>query len=30
MNQVTDDAAKRWDLYKSMAAIEYKAKNPNG
>ena len=28
MNQATDDAAKRWDLYKSMAAIEYKAKNP--
>jgi pyruvate-ferredoxin/flavodoxin oxidoreductase len=29
MKQVTDDAAKRWDLYKSMAAIEYKAKNPD-
>jgi len=28
MKQATDDAAKRWDLYKSMAAIEYKAKNP--
>jgi pyruvate-ferredoxin/flavodoxin oxidoreductase len=27
MNKVTEDAAKRWDLYKSMAAIEYKAKN---
>ncbi len=29
MNQVTEDAAKRWDLYKSMAAVEYKAKNPD-
>ncbi|GAP22286.1 pyruvate:ferredoxin (flavodoxin) oxidoreductase [Leptolinea tardivitalis] len=28
MKEVTNDAAKRWDLYKSMAAIEYKAKNP--
>jgi pyruvate-ferredoxin/flavodoxin oxidoreductase len=28
MKQATDDASKRWDLYKSMAAIEYKAKNP--
>ncbi|NLF51643.1 MAG: pyruvate:ferredoxin (flavodoxin) oxidoreductase [Leptolinea sp.] len=28
MNQVTEDAAKRWELYKSMAAVEYKAKNP--
>ncbi len=28
MKEVTDDAAKRWDLYKSMAAVEYKAKNP--
>ncbi len=28
MKQVTGDAAKRWDLYKSMAAIEYKSKNP--
>ena len=27
MKEVTNDAAKRWDLYKSMAAIEYKAKN---
>jgi len=29
MKQVTNDAAKRWDLYKSMAAIEYKAKDPD-
>ena len=29
MKQVTNDAEKRWDLYKSMAAIEYKAKNPD-
>jgi pyruvate-ferredoxin/flavodoxin oxidoreductase len=29
MKEVTNDAAKRWDLYKSMAAIEYKAKNPD-
>ncbi|HEX7556729.1 MAG TPA: 4Fe-4S dicluster domain-containing protein, partial [Leptolinea sp.] len=29
MKEATEDAAKRWDLYKSMAAIEYKSKNPD-
>lgn len=29
MKQATGDAAKRWELYKSMAAIEYKSKNPD-
>ncbi|NMB55003.1 MAG: pyruvate:ferredoxin (flavodoxin) oxidoreductase [Leptolinea sp.] len=28
MKQVSEDAAKRWDLYKSMAAVEYKPTKP--
>ena len=28
MKEATDDASKRWELYKSMAAIEYNSKNP--
>jgi pyruvate-ferredoxin/flavodoxin oxidoreductase len=29
MKEATDDSSKRWELYKSMAAIEYKSKNPD-
>ena len=28
MKEATEDASKRWELYKSMAAIQYDAKNP--
>jgi pyruvate-ferredoxin/flavodoxin oxidoreductase len=28
MKEATDDASKRWELYKSMAAIQYDSKNP--
>jgi hypothetical protein len=28
MKEATEDASKRWELYKSMAAIQYEAKNP--
>jgi pyruvate-ferredoxin/flavodoxin oxidoreductase len=29
MKEATEDSSKRWELYKSMAAIEYKSKNPD-